>query len=72
MSKDSTQTKTQTETHAGGAAITESLKIQQLFKLMVDNGGSDLHLTPGTAPAMRVNGDIVRVKLPALDASCCT
>jgi len=44
----------------------ESLKIQQLFKLMTDNGGSDLHLTPGTSPAMRVNGEIVRVKVPAL------
>jgi twitching motility protein PilT len=45
----------------------ESLKIQQLFKLMTDNGGSDLHLTPGTSPAMRVNGEIVRVKVPALN-----
>ena len=46
---------------------TESLKIQQLFKLMTDNGGSDLHLTPGTSPAMRVNGEVVRVKVPALN-----
>lgn len=44
----------------------EGVKIQQLFKLMVDNGGSDLHLTPGTSPAMRVNGEIVRVKIAAL------
>ncbi len=69
MSSDNTQTKTKTETKAGSVQGAESLKIQQLFKLMVDNGGSDLHLTPGTPPAMRVNGDIVRVKLPALDAS---
>jgi twitching motility protein PilT len=54
--------KTQTKKITGG----DSVKIQQLFKLMVDNGGSDLHLTPGTSPAMRVNGEIIRVKVAAL------
>jgi twitching motility protein PilT len=44
----------------------ENIRIQHLFKLMVDNGASDLHLTSGSPPAIRVNGDIVRVKLPAL------
>jgi len=42
------------------------LKIQQLFKLMVENGASDLHITAGVAPALRVNGEIVRVKIPPL------
>lgn len=45
----------------------EAIKIQQLFKLMTDNGGSDLHISPGTSPAMRVNGEVVRVKVPALN-----
>lgn len=44
----------------------ESIKIQQLFKLMVDNGSSDLHITAGSPPGMRVNGEMVRVKIPAL------
>ena len=44
----------------------ENIRIQHLFKLMVDSGASDLHLTSGSPPAIRVNGDIVRVKLPAL------
>lgn len=45
------------------------VKIQQLFKLMVDNGASDLHLTVGSPPGMRVHGDIVRVKIGNLTAS---
>ena len=43
-----------------------NVKIQQLFKLMVDNNASDLHITSGSSPCMRVNGDIVRVKIPTL------
>ncbi|OFZ14423.1 MAG: type IV pili twitching motility protein PilT [Bdellovibrionales bacterium GWA2_49_15] len=35
---------------------------------MVDNGASDLHLTSGTSPGMRVHGEIVRVKTPPLTA----
>lgn len=46
----------------------EALKIQQLFKVMVENNASDLHLTIGAPPAMRVNGSIVRVKIPPLSA----
>lgn len=49
--------------------IGDNVKIQQLFKLMVENGGSDLHLTVGTPPGLRVNGEIVRVKIPALTAA---
>jgi twitching motility protein PilT len=46
--------------------INESLKIQQLFKLMVDNKASDLHITIGSPPGIRVNGSIIRVKTPPL------
>lgn len=49
--------------------IGENVKIQQLFKLMVESGGSDLHLTVGTPPGLRVNGEVVRVKVPALTAA---
>ena len=51
------------EEKAEGAS---ELKVQQLFKLMIENGASDLHLTTGSPPAIRINGDIVKVKLPAL------
>jgi twitching motility protein PilT len=63
MSSDNSVTKTKQ------VGIGENVKIQQLFKLMVENGGSDLHLTVGTPPGLRVNGEIVRVKIPALTAA---
>ncbi len=56
-----------TKTKAVG--VGDNVKIQQLLKLMVENGGSDLHLTVGTPPGLRVNGEIVRVKIPALSAA---
>ena len=43
-----------------------ALQIQQLFKVMVESGASDLHITVGTAPGMRISGDMVRVKVGAL------
>lgn len=45
-----------------------NLQIQQLFKVMVDSGASDLHISMGSAPGMRVSGDIVRVKVGKLTA----
>ena len=48
------------------AGLDEAIKIQQLFKLMVDNNASDLHLVVGSAPGLRINGEMVRVKLPTL------
>jgi twitching motility protein PilT len=62
MSNDSTQTQTKTAVEQGIG----NLQIQQLFKVMVDNGASDLHLTVGSSPAMRVSGEIVRVKVGSL------
>jgi twitching motility protein PilT len=62
MAGDNTSTATKTNTEQGIG----SLQIQQLFKVMVDNGASDLHLTVGTAPGMRISGDIVRVKVGSL------
>ena len=62
MANDNTQTKTKTAVEQGIG----SLQIQQLFKVMVDNGASDLHLTVGSSPGMRISGDIVRVKVGTL------
>lgn len=55
---------TQSGTIQGGA--NESLKIQQLFKLMVDSNASDLHITSGTSPGLRVHGEIIKVKTAPL------
>lgn len=46
-----------------------SLRIQHLFKLMVDNGSSDLHLTAGSPPVMRISGEMVKVKTNVLDGN---
>lgn len=45
----------------------ENLKIQQLFKLMVDSSASDLHITSGTSPGLRVHGEIIKVKTAPLN-----
>jgi twitching motility protein PilT len=46
--------------------IGEDIQIQQLFKLMVDQGSSDLHLSPGAPPGMRIHGEVVKVKIGAM------
>lgn len=37
-----------------------------LLSAAVKNGASDIHLKPGTSPALRVNGQLIPVKAPAL------
>ena len=40
--------------------------IQQMLKTMVENGASDLHITTGTPPQIRVNGKMMPMKMRAL------
>jgi len=40
--------------------------IHQLLKAMVDQGSSDLHITTGTPPQIRINGHMVPLKLPPM------
>lgn len=56
------QTSTSTQQEVGN----KDLKIQQLFKLVVDSNASDLHISSGTAPGLRVHGEIIRVKTAPL------
>ena len=44
------------------------LTIPQLLRFMVQQGASDLHLSAGEAPMMRVHGELYRVDAPALSA----
>jgi twitching motility protein PilT len=46
----------------------EQLKVtlHQLLKTMVEKGASDLHITTGTSPLLRIDGSIVPLKLPPL------
>ena len=65
MSNDSGNSKTltnMTQTGTSQNAANEGLKIQQLFKLMVDSNASDLHISSGTSPGLRVHGSIIKVK----------
>lgn len=41
-------------------------QIDAFFKLMHDQGASDLHLSAGQQPALRLNGDIERIKYDRL------
>ena len=42
-------------------------KIDAFFKLMHEQGASDLHLAAGQPPALRIRGDIERIKYKVLD-----
>ena len=42
-------------------------KIDAFFKLMNDQGASDLHLVSGQQPALRVNGEMGRIKYKVLE-----
>ena len=42
-------------------------KLDAFFKLMVDQGASDLHLVSGSQPILRVHGELQRVKFNLLD-----
>jgi twitching motility protein PilT len=42
-------------------------KIDAFFQLMHDQGASDLHLVTGQQPALRIRGDIERIKYNILD-----
>jgi twitching motility protein PilT len=43
-------------------------KIDAFFKLMNEQGASDLHLVAGQQPALRIRGEIERVKYPPLES----
>ncbi len=44
-------------------------KLDDLFRVMVKNGASDLHLTSGSIPSLRVSGDIQPLNYRALNDS---
>jgi len=43
--------------------------LHQLLKVMVDKGGSDLHITTGSPPQLRIDGSLVPVNMPPLTAT---
>ena len=45
--------------------------LHQLLKLMVEKGASDLHITVGSPPQIRIDGHLVPVKAPPLTGTDC-
>jgi len=42
------------------------VNLQQLLKVMIDKGASDMHITTGAPPLLRVDGSVLPLSLPAL------
>ncbi len=43
-----------------------ALPLPQLLKMMVDEGGTDLHITTNSPPIIRVHGSLVKIDQPSL------
>ena len=48
------------------AAEVPRINLQQLLKVMIDKGASDMHITAGSPPLLRVDGSVLPLSLPAL------
>ena len=56
--------------HAGDLGIVEELHVNELLQRVLDLGGSDLHLTVGSEPCVRVHGELKRLtEFPVLNGS---
>jgi twitching motility protein PilT len=42
------------------------VNLHQLLKAMVEKGASDMHITAGAPPLLRIDGDVIPLKLPPL------
>ncbi|HEU0031852.1 MAG TPA: type IV pilus twitching motility protein PilT [Kofleriaceae bacterium] len=47
----------------------EQLTLQALLKALTDKGASDLHITVGSPPRLRIDGDLVALKTDPLNAT---
>lgn len=43
-------------------------RIDSFFKFLIEQHGSDLHLSTGNQPMIRIHGDLVRIDMPKLEA----
>ncbi len=48
------------------AAAPQTVTLHQLLKTMVDRGASDLHVTTGSPPQLRLDGELVPFRVPPL------
>src|SRR4051812_6942239 len=56
---------------ASGSTPGNIIDMAELLKLMVDEGASDLHITLGAPPMLRVDGLIIPTSYPKLSADIC-
>ena len=57
------------EPPAAGPAMANVPPMEDLLRVVIDEGASDLHLTVGAPPALRLNGKLVKLRTPALTAA---
>jgi twitching motility protein PilT len=43
------------------------MDVSELLIFMVDNKGSDLHVSSGEPPVVRINGDMMKIEVPPMD-----
>ncbi len=55
--------------NAGSGEAQLGFTLNQLLKVMVEKGASDLHITAGQAPLLRIDGQVIPLKLPQLTAN---
>ncbi|HHN74752.1 MAG TPA: type IV pilus twitching motility protein PilT [Acidobacteria bacterium] len=53
----------------GSEEIKVAVSLQQLLKTMVEQGGTDLHVTTNSPPQVRIHGLLVPLQMPALNAA---
>ncbi len=46
-----------------------SFNLHQLLKVMIEKGASDLHITTGSPPQLRIDGELTPLKVPPLTAT---
>ncbi len=46
-----------------------SFNLHQLLKVMIEKGASDLHITTGSPPQLRIDGELAPLKVPPLTAT---
>ena len=51
---------------SGDGAVGGAPTLQDFLRLVIDKGGTDLHLTAESPPVMRVNGDLTPLPFPPL------
>lgn len=59
------------ETEDNTSKAGSQVNLHQLLKTMMEKGGSDLHITAATPPAIRIDGQILPLKLPPLSPNDC-